>query len=536
MASNSHSSEQLFFGIQHLLDQHFEKLEKFIDERLQPPQKRTMQPPPQQIHLQVPDDITFGSEEESSEGAHAKTATGSRLTVRRNEAVQVDTKGRRASVEVKDLSMFVRRQKCSGIACPCLNFINSTWCEMVLASCILANTILFGAEVEYRASTLKADTHPIFEVSSHCFFAVFLVELVVRILLDSNDFFVTSKNLAWNYFDLTVVAFSAFELIMSLTTSTIAVGADLTYIRVLRMLKMVRVMRVVRLMRFFRPMRLLVHCVLNTVKSLTWTVVLLLVILFLFGVLFTQASTQYFINDFCKNSPPCPASEAAIEETRLFYYWGSIWRSIFTLFKTLTGGVSWQDVSDPLADVSFFWAAFFVGFISFCYLAVLNIVTGIVFSIAIESATEDLDMQIAANLADKEKYTKQLTNLFQNIDIDHSGHISLDEIQDVMKADPEGVSALFDAMEITVETAWELFQLLDTNGSRTVGLDEFVEGCLRLRGNAKAADIHLLMHESKLSCKKLATLEKYFEEDFLVDIREQLANVLMKQGSWVVGI
>jgi len=148
-------------------------------------------------------------------------------------------------------------------------------------------------------------------------------------------------------------------------------------------------------------MRMLVHNVVNTLKSLTWTVILLFVSLYLFAVRFTQATTEYFIADYYIDHPPCQASTATIEATTLHYYFGSTARSTFTLFKTLTGGVSWQDVSEPLEDVSLLWAVFFVRFLSFCYLAVLNIVTGIVCTTAMESANDDLDMQVQASLEER---------------------------------------------------------------------------------------------------------------------------------------
>jgi len=97
-----------------------------------------------------------------------------------------------------------------------------------------------------------------------------------------------------------VVTFSAFDFILKFTGSSDVVGADLAFMRVLRMLNMIRLLRVVRLMRFFRPMRIIVHSIVNTLKSLTWTVLLLFVILYLFSVLFTQASSHYFINDYCQ--------------------------------------------------------------------------------------------------------------------------------------------------------------------------------------------------------------------------------------------
>merc|ERR1712008_309644 len=89
-----------------------------------------------------------------------------------------------------------------------------------------------------------------------------------------------------------------------------------------------------------------------------------------------------------------------------------------------------------------------------------------------------------------------------------------------------GVAALFYAMDISVENACELFGLLDVDDSGPLKVEEFVEGCLRLRGTAKTTDIRLLLHESKATCSKLALLAKYFEEDFLTDIEEQVVGSL----------
>ena len=52
---------------------------------------------------------------------------------------------------------------------------------------------------------------------------------------------------------------------------------------------------------------------------------------------------------------------------------------------------------------------------------------------------------------------------------------------------------------------------------------------MRLRGTAKATDIRLLMHESKLTVSKLTLLAKYFEEDFLNDIEEQVVGSLSQR-------
>merc|ERR1719195_2306228 len=160
----------------------------------------------------------------------------------------------------------------------------------------------------------------------------------------------------------------------------------------------------------------------------------------------------------------------------------------------------------PLEDIGIFWALFFVFFISFCYLAVLNIVTGIVCSTAIQSTTEDLDLQVHAHLGDKDKFAKKLGQLFTQIDQDHSGYITRQELDDAIRADEEKAQAVFSAMGISGETALQLCALLDLDGGTKISLAEFVERCLKLRGNAKATDMHLLMEQSRTNCRKLTAL------------------------------
>merc|ERR1712151_506040 len=41
-----------------------------------------------------------------------------------------------------------------------------------------------------------------------------------------------------------------------------------------------------------------------------------------------------------------------------------------------------------------------------------------------------------------------------------------------------------------------LFNLLDEDDSNAVGIDEFVTGCMRLRGSAKSIDVNMLLLEN----------------------------------------
>merc|ERR1712187_728732 len=96
---------------------------------------------------------------------------------------------------------------------------------------------------------------------------------------------------------------------------------------------------------------------------------LLMSILYLFAIAFTQAATGHFIE---------PSERHDLQHLRALENWyGDVPRSVFTLFLSISNGVGWVEVVEPLGKVGSIWAILFVVFISFTYFAVLNVVTGV---------------------------------------------------------------------------------------------------------------------------------------------------------------
>merc|ERR1712154_593922 len=64
---------------------------------------------------------------------------------------------------------------------------------------------------------------------------------------------------------------------------------------------------------------------------------------------------------------------------------------------------------------------------------------------------------------------------------------------------------------------WQLFNLLDTDMSNSVDPQEFVLGCMRLRGPAKALELASLQKEHNRLTRKIDDFMKYMEHrmDFL---------------------
>ena len=51
------------------------------------------------------------------------------------------------------------------------------------------------------------------------------------------------------------------------------------------------------------------------------------------------------------------------------------------------------------------------------------------------------------------------------------------------------LQTVFDALEITGPAAWDLFRQLDRDGSGEVDVDEFLEGCMMIKGPARSIDV-----------------------------------------------
>eukprot|EP00929_Paragymnodinium_shiwhaense_P080428 TRINITY_DN41943_c0_g2_i4.p1 TRINITY_DN41943_c0_g2~~TRINITY_DN41943_c0_g2_i4.p1 ORF type:complete len:104 (+),score=27.58 TRINITY_DN41943_c0_g2_i4:168-479(+) len=67
----------------------------------------------------------------------------------------------------------------------------------------------------------------------------------------------------------------------------------------------------------------------------------------------------------------------------------------------------------------------------------------------------------------------------------------------------EPARALFGALDLDIGDVRDLFEVLDEDGTRFIDLEEFVFGCLRLRGAAKALDVAKLHYDGQRLKAKL---------------------------------
>ena len=113
-----------------------------------------------------------------------------------------------------------------------------------------------------------------------------------------------------------------------------------------------------------------------------------------------------------------------------------------------------------------------------------------------------------------EHQLRSLTKLFQKMDDEGNGSLTLAHFEKHFQ--DEEVKVLFEALELGATDAWTLFLSLDHNEDYQILPEEFLEGCLRLRGTAKAIDIFMLrrqigklaLHLSETACSQQQLAQK----------------------------
>merc|ERR1712032_1141765 len=83
-------------------------------------------------------------------------------------------------------------------------------------------------------------------------------------------------------------------------------------------------------------------------------------------------------------------------------------------------------------------------------------------------------------------------------ELDDNGNGTFTSEEFKMRISDERVAAYMSSLKLDVSDATSLFTLLDYDASNEISIDEFVEGCLRLQGEATNLDAKIMQYEVRL--------------------------------------
>jgi len=288
--------------------------------------------------------------------------------------------------------------------------------------------------------------------------------------------------------------------------------ASLKAFRIIRLTRILKTVQVVRVFRFIMALRTLVTSIFHTLKALFWALLLLFLIVYVFSVLFTQT-----VND-ALNDPSFPGMEPR-EMLASQRYFKSLSETMLSLFMSIAGGVSWEEVIGPLKTISSVWGLAYLFYVAFTYFAVLNVVTAVFCQSAMESAQEDHATVVQSLLDNKEAHLQKLKAVFSEMGAEDLGAISFAMFEEKINT-PE-VKGYLETLGLDVWDAWSFFKLLDTDGGGAIDIEEFFMGCLRFRGYASAMDVGKLIQDQRWLIKSQGKFQSYVEVELRL-LRESI--------------
>lgn len=373
--------------------------------------------------------------------------------------------------------------------------------DIICGSVVLASTLFIGWDAHFIAQNPGSE-HTVHKTMHLIINMFFMAELSIRVCADGIMGFFCHNDWRWNWMDVGLVSTSVAEILISSGGSksgfAVTSGRQLRVIRILRLVRTVRLFRSLKSIHEFRKM---LYAIISSLRTLVCALLMLFFVIYFFAVLVCSGVADYRIT-----------APVAQQHTDLVGMYGGLWVTIFTLFAAVSNGLSWANVVDPLMDMDIIFPVAIMFYITIVIFGVSNVVTSVFVESAVKTSQHYKDLLVDEKLQKKDIALKHIKAVFEAVDEDNSGCLSKAELEAIVD-EPE-LKSYIDALEISGEDARMFFRLLDADGSGEVDMKEFMDGCLRLQGDAKSIDVHALIHSTKVTLARFAHFADFCEEKF----------------------
>ncbi|CAE7898813.1 Sodium channel protein type 11 subunit alpha [Symbiodinium microadriaticum] len=373
------------------------------------------------------------------------------------------------------------------------NYVNN-----VMVFVVLLDAYCNAASIDARAAGNQ--TPQLWTVLSDVCLVLYSLELALQFYLDGTA--ILRRGLIM--MDVIVISAGYVEVMLDL----VAPGNEYANLGVLSILRLARVLRLLKLLRkvkSLRELQKLVKMMHTCIKALFWSFIFCFVVMTIWAMLIVEWIDPY-VRDM--------VDEGLFEECGVFCETAttSVMKANLLLFKTVIAGDSWGQMAVPVILMHPETAVIFVGSSLTLVFGVLNLIVAVVvdtFADARErdilNLAEELEQDVAAD-------RKFLQKIFERIDEEGTGQLSLEQLVAGARQDAEFQSRLR-IMDIDEMDLVELFQMIDTDGSGTIEASEFIKPLSRWVHDSKTAP-RFIKYNMLRTMHQQEELQKQCDENF----------------------
>lgn len=310
------------------------------------------------------------------------------------------------------------------------------------------------------------------------FLTIFVLEIAIRLRADGFVvFFATSPDWGWNLFDFVVVFLGAVDALavrfvtpgpQDAAKNSVTNGHDHAtgnVVMAARIFRILRVLRVLRIFRAFKKLRMLARGLVEAIEVVSWIMVLVLVVLVIFAIVCTSL-VGHSIDQFPED-----------EQDDIKMYWGSVARSMFTLFQFLTMD-GWSEVYYEVQKRMPWMVCLFFPFVFFGAFVIMSLLTGVMAD----------HMNDVRRTEEAEEHLKRVSKLETAVEAvekcDINGDGTLDRLEFETLFDTSKSRFAKDlkivGLQLRRDEASDLFDWFDVNGSNSVDHEELRNGIKNL--------------------------------------------------------
>lgn len=332
--------------------------------------------------------------------------------------------------------------------------------ENITLGVIMFNAIWLSIDTDFNKPS-EGPTDPVFIVAEHVFCTYFFLEWWIRFgAFESKRDCLRDFWLLFDGFLMLVTVFETWlmQLFLLAVGTTDGGRSDHTgMIRLVRLLRIVRIARIARLLHHVPELLILVRAMVVAMRAVFFSVILLVLVLYVFGIAFTQLARDN------------PTAEV---------HFGNISDSMTTL---LLNGIFLDSVSDVVREIgkdNLLLSSLFIGFILVATLTVMNMLVGILVEVISVIASVEKEQLLVSKVQSKLEEVMDLVSLSPENDLTQWEFVKLiqqPEAARVLQDVGVDVVGLFDFVGV-------IFPTIDA----TLTFQDLMQVVLSLRGNNTA--------------------------------------------------
>mmetsp|Transcript_39677 Transcript_39677/g.71399 ORF Transcript_39677/g.71399 Transcript_39677/m.71399 type:complete len:534 (+) Transcript_39677:98-1699(+) len=325
--------------------------------------------------------------------------------------------------------------------------------ENVTLSVIMLNGLWLAYDTDVNEASTLLDAEIQFQIAENIFCVYFVFEWTVRFAAFRNK--CDGLQDGWFCFDSLLVALMVFDAWIVTIYQAVSGGSfgDTGFLSILRLFRLLRLLRMARMLRSMPELMILVNGMLAAMRSVFFVMCLLILIMYVFAIIFTQLAKGTTMGSF---------------------YFPNIQHSMYSL---LIYGTFLDDLArfcDEIGRESYPCLGLVFLFILLASCTVLNMLIGVLCEVVSAVADNEKEEMNLAFVSDK------LHSLLYNLDEDRDGHISKAEFMKILSF-PEAVRAL-EEVEIDPIAVVDFADFIFGMGTGSnISFEEFMEVLLNLR-------------------------------------------------------